>query len=147
MGVLIWLFIVLYKMSLVLLCSGEVSKIGHQVIQKLMLSKNDNMQQKMGSKIRILQWKKIREIQMIFDYRKLILKVRYWHFLTPPHYTNFKNSVISFDCSCFLTKSLSNFVSLPRKLHGRYCHSVVPSLLEYVELRIEPVVYDIDDWW
>ena len=54
--------------------------------------------------------------------RKLTLKVRFQHFLTPPHYTNLQNSMISFDYSWFLAKNLSNFVSLPWKLHNSYCH-------------------------
>ena len=41
------------------------------------------------------------------------LNVKFWHFLTPPHYTNSQNSLISFE---FLGQELSNFVSLPRKL-------------------------------
>ena len=38
--------------------------------------------------------------------------------------------LISFDYSWFLAKNLSNFVSLPWKLHNRYCHPelVDPSL-------------------
>ena len=43
-------------------------------------------------------------------------------------YTNLQNSMISFDSSWFLDKNLSNFVSLPWKLHNRYCHNCqVPS--------------------
>ena len=44
--------------------------------------------------------------------------------LTPPYYTNLQNSMISFDYSWFLAKNISNFVSLPCKLHNRYCHIV-----------------------
>ena len=33
--------------------------------------------------------------------------------------------MILFDCSLFLTKNLSNFVSLPLKLHNRYCHKLL----------------------
>ena len=44
-----------------------------------------------------------------FCCRKLTLKVKFRHFLTPPHYTNLQNSMISFDCSGFLAKKLSNF--------------------------------------
>ena len=51
------------------------------------------------------------------------MKVRFWHLLTPPHYTNLQNSMISFDYSWFLAKNLSNFVFLPWKLHNRYCHT------------------------
>ena len=54
----------------------------------------------------------------------MTLKVRFWHFLTPPHYINLQNSMISFDYSWFLAKNHSNFVTLPRKLHNRYCHNV-----------------------
>ena len=57
-------------------------------------------------------------------HRKLTLKVKLWYFLTAPHYSNFQNLVISFEYSWFLAKNLSNFVSLPWKLHNRECHSV-----------------------
>ena len=39
-----------------------------------------------------------------------------------PYYS--QNLVISFEYSWFLTKNLSNFVSLPWKLQNRYCHNV-----------------------
>ena len=52
--------------------------------------------------------------------------------LTPPHYTNSQNSMISFDYSWFVAKNSSNFVSLPWKLHNRYCHSVQYSRLRLV---------------
>ena len=32
-----------------------------------------------------------------FWHRKLTLKVKFWHLLTPPHYTNSQNSIISFE--------------------------------------------------
>jgi hypothetical protein len=32
-----------------------------------------------------------------FDIEKLTLKVKFWHFLTSPHYTNSQNSMVSFD--------------------------------------------------
>ena len=54
--------------------------------------------------------------------KKLNLKVRFWHFLTPPCYTNLQTSMFSIDNSWFLAKNLSNFVSLAWKLHNRYCH-------------------------
>ena len=38
-------------------------------------------------------------------------------------YSNSQNSIISFDCSWFFAKIFSNFVSLPWKLHNRYCHN------------------------
>ena len=34
---------------------------------------------------------KLKKIPMIFDI------VKFWHFLTPPHYTNSQNSIISFE--------------------------------------------------
>ena len=37
-------------------------------------------------------------------------------------YSNSQYSITSFDCSWFWAKNLSNFVSLPWKLHNRYCH-------------------------
>ena len=43
--------------------------------------------------------------------------------MTARHYSNSQNSIISFDYSWFLAKNLSSFVSLPWKLHNRYCHS------------------------
>ena len=46
------------------------------------------------------------------------MKVRFQHFLTPPHYTNLQNSMISFDYIWFLAKNLSNYVSLLWKLHN-----------------------------
>ena len=55
--------------------------------------------------------------------RKLILKVRFLNFLTPPHYTNSQNSMISFQNSWLFAKNLSIFVSLPWKLYNRYCHN------------------------
>ena len=44
--------------------------------------------------------------------------------MTASHYSNSQNLIISFDNSWFLVKDLSNFVSLPWKLHNRYCHNV-----------------------
>ena len=63
--------------------------------------------------------------------RKFTLKVKFWHFLTPPHYTNLQNSMISFDYTWFLAKNLSNFVSFPLKLHNRYCHSQQIPFLQF----------------
>ena len=60
----------------------------------------------------------------------MTLKVKFWYFLTAPHYSNFQNLVISFEYSWFLAKILSNFVSLPWKLHNRECHNVYYLLTE-----------------
>ena len=43
--------------------------------------------------------------------------------MTAHHYSNSQNSIISFNYSWFLAKNLSNFVSLPWKLHNKYCHT------------------------
>ena len=43
--------------------------------------------------------------------------------MTAHDYSNAQNSMISFDYSWCLGKNLSNFVSLPWKLHNRYCHT------------------------
>ena len=83
----------------------------------------------MCSLIDILQWKKkIQKDSDDFWHRKLTLKIKFWYFLTAPHYSNFKNLVISFEYSWFLAKNLSNFVSLSWKLHNRKCHSYHISL-------------------
>ena len=76
----------------------------------------------------LLNWyssmkKKIQKDSDDFWHRKLTLKVKFWYFLTAPHYSNFQNLVISFEYSWFLAKNLSNFVSLPWKLHNRECHN------------------------
>ena len=50
--------------------------------------------------------------------RKLTLKVRFWHFLTPS-----LNKIQWFHLTSWvLAKNLSNLVSLPWKLYNRYCH-------------------------
>ena len=51
------------------------------------------------------------------------LKVKFWFFFTAPHFSNFQNLVISSEYSWFLAKNLSNFLSLPWKLHNRKCHT------------------------
>ena len=66
--------------------------------------------------------KKIQKDSDDFWHRKLTLKVKFWYFLTAPHYSNFQNLVISFEYSWSLANNLSNFVSLPWKLHDRECH-------------------------
>ena len=50
----------------------------------------------MSSWIGIIQWKKIEKDSDDFWHRKLTLKVKFWLFLTPPHYTNSHNSIIFF---------------------------------------------------
>ena len=60
----------------------------------------------MCSLIDILQWKKDQKDSDDFWHRKLTSKVKFWYFLTAPHYSNFQNLVISFEYSWFLTKSV-----------------------------------------
>ena len=84
---------------------------------------------------RQIQWKKNQKVLDDFWRRKLTLKVKLQHFLTHHHYANFQNAMILFDYSWFLAKNLSNFVSLPQKLHNRYCHTshlcyAIPDWLE-----------------
>ena len=77
----------------------------------------------------LLNWyssmkKKMRKMRMIFWHKKFTLKVKFWHFGTA-YYTNLQNSIISFEYVCWLlVKTLSNFVSLPWKIHNPYCHTV-----------------------
>ena len=79
-----------------------------------MLSRNVK-NKKCTSKLAFYIGKKIEKDSDDFWYRKLTLKVKFWHFLIPPH-----NSIISFWCSDFLGKNLSNFVPLPWKLDNPY---------------------------
>ena len=44
-------------------------------------------------------------------------------FLTTHHYVNSQNTIKSFEDIVFLSKNLSNFVSLLWKLYNPYCHS------------------------
>ena len=44
----------------------------------------------------IFQWKKNEIVSSDFWHRNLTLKVKFWTFLTPPHYTNSQKSIISF---------------------------------------------------
>ena len=96
----------------------------------MILSKNVN-NKKCAPKLVFFNEKKIEKDSDNFWHRKLTLKVKFWHFLTPPHYTNLQNSMISFDCSWFLAKNLSNYVSFPWKLHNRYCHNWLMNLKTY----------------
>ena len=77
--------------------------------------------------------------------RKLTLKVKFRHFLTPPHYTNLQNSMISFDYSWFLAKKHSNFVTLPWKIHNRYCHRLKLKLNDPPKnacaLQLQPLIF------
>ena len=69
----------------------------------------------------LLNWyssmkKKIEKDSDDFWHKKLTLKVKFWHFFTPPHYTNSQISIISFGYSWLLGKNPSKFVLLVQKL-------------------------------
>ena len=61
----------------------------------MMLSKNVN-NKKCAPKLVFFNEKKIEKDSDEFVPRKLTLKFTFWPFLTPPHYTNSQNSIISF---------------------------------------------------
>ena len=59
------------------------------------------------------------------DFWRGKLKVKFWHYLTPPHYTNSQNSKISFGYLCwFLGKNPSNFVPPAWILDNPYYHNI-----------------------
>ena len=66
-------------------------------ILKLMSSKNVN-NKKCAQKLIFFNEKKMRKISMILniDHIKLILNVKFWHFLTLLHYTNSQNAKFLF---------------------------------------------------
>ena len=88
----------------------------------MILSKNIN-NNNCAPKMIFFNEKKNQKDSNDFWHRKLTLKVKFWYFLTAPHYSNSQNLVISFEYSWFLAKNLSNFVSLNWKLHNQECHS------------------------
>ena len=61
-----------------------------------MLSKNVN-NKKCAPKLIFFNEKKNEKDWDDFCRRKLTLKVKFWHFLTPPHQPNSQNSIISFE--------------------------------------------------
>ena len=82
-------------------CSGELSKIGHH-FRKLMLSKNV-YNRKSALKMKFFNEKNEKDSND-FWHSKLNLKVKFWHFLTPAHYINSQNSIVSFGYVDFLAK-------------------------------------------
>ena len=80
-----------------------------------MLLRNVN-NKKCAPKFLFFKKRKCKKIRMIFEVENHPKKVRFRYFLTPPHYTNSQNSMISFDYCWFLAKNLSNFVYLSWKL-------------------------------
>ena len=77
--------------------SGKLSKVRHhfsnKVILKLILAKNVG-NKKCLPKLLFFNEKQIEKYSDDFPHRKLTLKVKFWHILTPPHYTNSQNSTI-----------------------------------------------------
>ena len=73
---------------------------------------------KYAPKLILVNEKKIEKDSDDFWHRKLTLKVKFWHFLTPPHYINSQNSII-------FGKDLS--IPLPWKLDNPYYHSTQTS--------------------
>ena len=63
-----------------------------------------------------------------FWHRKLSLKVKFWHFFNPPHYTNFQSSIIKF--GWFLGKNLFGFVPPAWKLDNPYCYNDRPKVFK-----------------
>ena len=105
----------------------------------------------MCSLIDILQWKKNQKDSDDFWHRKLTLKVKFWYFLTAPHYSNFQNLVISFEYSWFLAKTLSNFVFVFWKFDNPYYLNKaftknVQTDKSFGILRIGMVTIFIVDW-
>ena len=101
----------------------------------------------MCSLIDILQWKKNQKDSDDVWHWQLTLKIKFWYFLTAPHYSNFQNLAISFEYSWFLAKNLTNFVSLPWKLHNQKCHNVGMYLVsnKYFSLNAKSEVQILDE--
>ena len=74
-------------------CSDELSK--KQKDFKIDVINVNN--KKCAPKLVFFDEKKIEKDSYDFRHRKLIMKVEFWHFLTPPHYTNSQNSITSFE--------------------------------------------------
>ena len=85
----------------------------------------------MSSKFFYSSLKKNQKDSNDFLPRKLNLEVKFWHFLTPTHKT-----MILFDYSWLLDKDLSNFVSLPWKLHNRKCHTAQRMTIIIIFVRV-----------
>ena len=69
----------------------------------MMISKNVR-NEKCAPKLVFFNDKMKKKKSFDFQPRKLTSIVKFWHFLTPAHYTNSQNSIISFGCINSLTK-------------------------------------------
>ena len=105
---------------------GRCWKLGislwNNVTWKLMLPTNVN------NKNVLLNWyslikKKNEKYSDDFWHRKLTLKAKLRHVLTPFHYTNSQNSKISFDYVDFLAKIFRIMYPFAWKFNNPYCHN------------------------
>ena len=107
-----------FRIGLMASCQKLGILLENKVIEEL------TYYQKISSVIHILKWKTNKRDSDKFRIIKMTLKVKFWHYLTPHHYTNSQNSIISFDYSWFLPKNLSSFVFLSLKLLNQYSHNL-----------------------
>ena len=110
----------------------------------MILSKNVN-DKKCAPKLIFFNEKKIEKDCDDFWHGKLTLKVKFWHFLKPPHYTNSQNSIIV--CGMwvcwFLGKNLSNFVPpLENSATHTTLYFIAHSKLEWVWIKSS-----VQFWW
>ena len=119
------------RIEVVASCQKVGIILENKVILKLLLSKNVN-NKKCATKFVFFNGKKISKIWMIFDIDNWLWKSdfgTFWHFPITPIC---KNPLILFDFSWFLAKNLSDFVSLPWKLHNRYCHPIELGVINFL---------------
>ena len=90
-----------------------------------MLSKNINTKNVLQNFYSSM--KKIRKIWIIFNVENWLWKSDFGTFWHLPITPILKIQWFHLTTVDFQPKNLSNFVSLPWKLHNRYCHSVKPS--------------------
>ena len=98
-------------------CYGEVSKIGHHFRSALKIDSIKKVNNKECTPELVFFNVKDWEIFQGF----LTLKVKYRHFLTPPHYTNSQNSKISIEYIDFY----ANLVPPAWKINNQYYHNGV----------------------
>ena len=127
----------LLRIGVVTSCQKLSIILENKVNWKLMLSKI-SITKKCAPKSIFFNEKKIRNIAMIFDIENWLWKSNFG-FLTLTHYKNSQNLIVSFGCITFLAKNLSNFVSLPWKLHNRYYHTLTASLskVSFVLMKLQ----------
>ena len=102
------------------------------MFQKLKLSKSVSSKKCAPKFIMIHDLKK--KIQIYLWWRKLTLKVQFWHFLPPPHYLNSQNTIFSFDYVDFWPKIITilypshgnstTHVTINEQIHVPFCSSL-----------------------